>query len=184
MPRVGCCRTHRFGASLVPSSVYLVSRGSPVRAVPVHFGPKTDFATGEGARSVAIADLNIDGKPDLALVWACCAVSVLLNTTQVTGVALEPTVRPGVLMATPNPFAGRTSILLTLPAAQEVEVSVLDLGGRIVWRMPMARMEAGQHRIPWYGQDDSGRRVNAGLYFVQAHAGSGLNLRGTVVRLR
>src|SRR5439155_4829746 len=31
------------------------------------FGPKTDFATGESPQSVAIGDLDGDGKPDLAV---------------------------------------------------------------------------------------------------------------------
>lgn len=101
-----------------------------------------------------------------------------------TGVGAEPTLPAGVLMASPNPFVERTSILLTLPAAQEVEVSIIDLNGRRVWRLPRARMEAGQHRIPWYGQDGSGRPVKAGMYFVRVQGSSDLNLHRTVIRLR
>ena len=41
------------------------------------FGAKTDFGTGSGASSVAIADLNADGRPDLAVAGA--TVSVLLG---------------------------------------------------------------------------------------------------------
>jgi len=105
-------------------------------------------------------------------------------TDALTGVTLEPTLPPGVLMATPNPFVHQTSFLLTVPVAQEVDVSVSDISGRLVWRMPRVLMEAGQHRIPWFGQDDSGQRVKAGIYFVRAHGGSALNLRRAVIRLR
>src|SRR4030095_11920605 len=35
-------------------------------AVNLHFAPKADFTTGAGPISVAVGDLNGDGKPDLA----------------------------------------------------------------------------------------------------------------------
>ena len=44
------------------------------------FGAKTDFATGSGPYSVAIGDLNADGKPDLATAnYGADSVSVLLG---------------------------------------------------------------------------------------------------------
>jgi hypothetical protein len=44
------------------------------------FGARTDFATGFGPISVAIADINVDGKPDLvATDYASNTVSVLLG---------------------------------------------------------------------------------------------------------
>src|SRR6266511_5266172 len=44
------------------------------------FRAKRDYATGPHPRSVAIADLNGDGKPDLAIAHEGSAVSVLLNS--------------------------------------------------------------------------------------------------------
>lgn len=112
--------------------------------------------------------------------------STTLNpiTEAVTGVIPMPAPRSGVLFATPNPFKDETSILLTLPVSQEVEVSVTDVSGRSVWRSPRAQMTAGQHRIPWHGQDEFGRQVHAGMYFVQVRGADGLDLRKTVIRLR
>jgi hypothetical protein len=44
------------------------------------FAPKVDYATGRGPSSVAAADLNTDGRPDLAVVNNTTnSVSVLLN---------------------------------------------------------------------------------------------------------
>ena len=46
-----------------------------------HLRPKRDYATGHGPTSVAIGDLNGDGKPDLAAANARRdTVSVLLNS--------------------------------------------------------------------------------------------------------
>ena len=53
---------------------------------PVTLAAKTDFATGAYPRSVAVGDVNGDGKPDLAVVTSGSSVSVLLNTTA-TGAA-------------------------------------------------------------------------------------------------
>jgi hypothetical protein len=103
---------------------------------------------------------------------------------EVAGVGHDPTPSIGILSATPNPFATGTTILLTLPAVDEVEVSVFDVSGRRVWRMPPTRLEAGPHRIAWYGQDDAGRRLGSGMYFVRARGRSGLDLRRTVIGLR
>ena len=44
------------------------------------FQAKLDYRTGRGPDSVAIGDLNGDGKPDLATANAANTVSVLLNT--------------------------------------------------------------------------------------------------------
>lgn len=53
-----------------------------VRVTRPSFAPKVDVTTGQGPRSVAIADLNADGKPDLAVAnGGNGRVSVLLNTT-------------------------------------------------------------------------------------------------------
>src|SRR6185369_11969625 len=51
-------------------------------AATLSFAPKQDFGTGDGPLSVAVGDLNGDGKLDLAVVsFDFSTVSVLLNTT-------------------------------------------------------------------------------------------------------
>ena len=50
-------------------------------AQPVSFAPAANFAVGTSPRSVAIADLDADGKPDLAAAsFSGNSVSVLLGT--------------------------------------------------------------------------------------------------------
>jgi hypothetical protein len=58
------------------------------------FGTPTDFAVGTNPFSVAIKDLNGDGKPDLAVAnFGSNTVSILLNTTQLgPSVTFDPAV--------------------------------------------------------------------------------------------
>ena len=54
---------------LLVGGAFLVSMGllgSVSQAQAVSFGPATNFAAGTNPRSVAIGDLNGDGKPDIA----------------------------------------------------------------------------------------------------------------------
>ena len=60
------------------------------------FGAKTDFATGAGPFSAAVADFNRDGKPDIVTAnygAGANTASVLLNSTVITPKigALKPT---------------------------------------------------------------------------------------------
>jgi len=72
--------TEYYTRELEYSSLHISSR--PISAQTVNFYSKVDFTTGTGAYSVAIADVNGDGKPDIiAANQNNNNVSVLLNTT-------------------------------------------------------------------------------------------------------
>jgi hypothetical protein len=71
------------------------------------FAPQVTFAAGTESRSVAVADLNGDGKPDLAVAdysFSSGAVSVLLNTTS-PGAAAPSFALPSTVGTGSNPFA-------------------------------------------------------------------------------
>lgn len=76
---------------------------------------------------------------------------------------------PGV----PNPFSGSTRLTLRLDSPSRVELSVLDLSGRLIRDLGANRVEAGEHVVLWDGADANGRTVPAGVYFVRASNGSG-----------
>jgi hypothetical protein len=66
---------------LVNTVSVLLNTTAPGAATP-NFAPKQDFATGDGPLSVALGDLNGDGKLDLAVAnFNSSNVTVLLNTT-------------------------------------------------------------------------------------------------------
>lgn len=71
----------------------------------------------------------------------------------------------------PNPFNPATQLRFFVPASQAaapVHLSVHDLRGRQVARLLSgAAVGAGEHSVPWDGQDDSGRPVASGQYIVR-----------------
>ena len=67
----------------------------------------------------------------------------------------------------PNPFATRTSINYALPNAADVNIRVYDVSGRHVKTLVSKKCEPGYYTQHWSGQDDVGRQVAAGVYFLE-----------------
>ncbi len=134
-----------------------------------------------GAKDIELPTLVSSAFFDIA---ADGTTTVTPLTSGFTGVPQQPVLRPGIMTAAPNPFSSATSILLVAPVAQEVEATITDVAGRLVWHQPTVRVTAGQHRLAWTGRDGDGRVVSPGTYFVRVRGSAGLNLRHTIVRLK
>ncbi len=78
-----------------------------------------------------------------------------------SGVAENGAVAPRMISAAPNPFTTRVTISGCGPA----RLLVCDRSGRVV------RSLAGEGVVTWDGRDESGRRVQAGVYFVRTGTG-------------
>jgi len=78
------------------------------------------------------------------------------------GTAATPTLR----VAGANPFRGTTRLAIDLPRAGDAKLRVVDAAGRRVRRLATGARGAGRHDIAWDGNDESGRRAPAGLYFA------------------
>jgi hypothetical protein len=89
--------------------------------------------------------------------------------------ALEP--------ASPNPFAGVTTIGFALPQASQARLGVYDMSGRLVRSLVSGSLTAGEHHLVWDGRDDGGREVSGGVYFYRLDAGRE-SLAGRVMVLR
>ena len=72
----------------------------------------------------------------------------------------------------PNPASGRVALRLGLARAEDAQVRVVDLAGRLVRELHSGPLAAGEHPLAWDLHDSSGRRVPPGLYFLEARAGS------------
>jgi hypothetical protein len=99
-----------------------------------------------------------------------------------SSVAVDPRVGPPFAFApaAPNPFAALTRLRFTLPAGGAVRVRVFDPGGRLVRTLADRFMAAGAHGVVWDGQDDAGRAVSSGVYFVKLETGSVTQTRKVV----
>jgi hypothetical protein len=71
------------------------------------------------------------------------------------------------LAAGPNPFNPQTVLRFGITREQAVDLAIYDLRGRRVARLLAGVLAAGEHRVTWLGQDDGGRDVASGVYFVK-----------------
>ena len=65
----------------------------------------------------------------------------------------------------PNPVRENATISYTLPETGAVEMSIYDIGGRLVRRLLRGDRPAGLHSVVWDGRNTHGRRVSPGAYF-------------------
>lgn len=97
----------------------------------------------------------------------------------------EDDVASAVVMesASPNPFTDRTRIAYTLAQDGDVELSVLDLSGRLVKTLVRGAQAAGRHEMSWDGRTDAGQSLPAGAYFVHGRVGE-QRVQGRIVMIR
>jgi len=72
----------------------------------------------------------------------------------------------------PNPFAGGTQVLFTLPVRSHVRLGVFDVAGREVVSLSNQVWDAGAHVVSWSGRDQDGTAARSGVYFIQMDARS------------
>jgi hypothetical protein len=66
----------------------------------------------------------------------------------------------------PNPAAGRMLVRYQVASATDVSVRVYDAVGRVVRTLAAGSCDPGYYTVIWHGQDDAGRAVPAGVYFI------------------
>jgi hypothetical protein len=71
-----------------------------------------------------------------------------------------------LLPAVPNPFNPRTTIRYELTRADQIELAVYDLAGRLVRVLTTGAREVGEHTATWDGRDGQGGETAAGVYLV------------------
>ncbi len=71
----------------------------------------------------------------------------------------------------PNPFHNSATIRFSLASAGHVDVSVIDVSGRVIRTLVDGTRDAGENTVVWDGLDNGGNRVGGGVYWVAMSAG-------------
>jgi hypothetical protein len=91
------------------------------------------------------------------------------------GISLPATVPTGhVVTAYPNPFRSLTQIRYVLPVEEHVDLAVYDIQGRLIKKLAGGMKPAGRHGAVWRGEDEAGREVASGIYFIGLRSRTGL----------
>ena len=67
----------------------------------------------------------------------------------------------------PNPFNPSTTLRFGVPTAGLVRIGIYDIQGRLVTTIAEENLEPGWYTRTWRGDDDHGRPVGSGVYFVR-----------------
>ena len=103
-------------------------------------------------------------------------------TADVEGDSPAPTSYAHAIVA-PSPSAGFARIRFAMWQPGTVEVTILDVAGRVVRRSPRDRFAAGPVEARWDGRNDAGESMPGGVYLYRIQAG-GQDLRGRIVLVR
>lgn len=81
----------------------------------------------------------------------------------------------------PNPFNPSTVIRFDIPEHNIVRINIFDILGRRVKVLHYGFMVPGSHQILWQADDNAGRKVASGIYFMHMNAGSYSSVRKMTV---
>ena len=162
---------YRIGGEVALSqqmTLDLAIEGQP----PVHFD--------SGLKPVSVPFPQIDIS--CAVHGFDCFDTVIVVDAKPVYPAGTPPVAPlaGLESVRPNPFTGRTSIVLTLAQDGPADLAVLDLEGRRVRELVAGSLSSGEHVYTWEGRRDDGRDAPAGVYWILMRWQGGIDRRRVV----
>jgi len=68
----------------------------------------------------------------------------------------------------PNPFKDVTTVVLQLNIENVVKINIFDYTGRLVKTLANDQLPPDTYRLHWNGTDETGKKLNPGVYFVIA----------------
>ena len=85
---------------------------------------------------------------------------------------ISPSINPDLiihspyLVGYPNPFNGRIKLKFEIPKSSYINLTIFDIGGRIVNKLLNENLFKGTHSVNWNGEDLQNRQVSSGIYFA------------------
>ena len=107
-------------------------------------------------------------------------VRLIRQGTAVDTSSNEPTFTTNNSMATlfcrgvPNPFQREITISYNLPEPADVSIVICDLQGKIILRREQGGTMSGEQQFLWDAQNEKGKPVAPGIYYVRISSDSGL----------
>lgn len=106
------------------------------------------------------------------------ADEVVVQLGGVTGAVPVPRASRSRLLANrPNPFNPRTELRFELVEPGDLRLELFDAAGRRVRAWSRTSHPTGEGSIVWTGEDERGREVSSGVYFLRLVTGSGSDHR-------
>ena len=169
-----------YGDDIVSSgtavAMIYMERSDPRPAGPIRvelvLDPSYGTDTNRGIALISPLGATASGEP--------MATALGASTAEVP---VSPALTPAVLPARPNPFAAETRITFALPSPSRATLRVYDVAGRLVKTLAEGVFPAGVNPLIWNGEDDAGRTVRSGIYFLKLEA-AGMTRTGRLLRLR
>lgn len=110
-----------------------------------------------------------------------CVDSVLHVVAGPQGTESVPPGGPTLRLTTsPNPTHAGADVVLTLPEAESVDVTVLNVAGQSVAVLARGTLPAGENRWHWDGHTASGGDAGPGVFWVRARLGTRTVTQGFV----
>ena len=154
--------------ALTPENVSLLLRATATPAGPG--SPNNDFGAG---RVNALAALLSTPDP--------LGCTIVLPNGQAIPCEQAASL-PFAVMAYPNPAPGQVRFSVTSPVAGPLDVAVYDIMGRRARTLLKQNVAPGVRSVEWDGEDDDGRRLPDGVYFVRLLAPTGNRTLRLVLR--
>jgi len=73
----------------------------------------------------------------------------------------------------PNPFRDKVDIFLNLPQTDDVNVSVYNISGELIWEAANGFLHKGFNHFTWHGRDRFGNSVPSGVYYYKVKTEQG-----------
>lgn len=85
------------------------------------------------------------------------------------------------LSCKPNPFRNETTLTLRLNSSQHIAVDVYNIQGAKVKTLLDSDLPGGYYEVVWKGDNESGNKVNEGVYFVKLKTANGTEITNKLV---